>query len=395
MRLQTDVVPLEQEVRLDLDPARNDFTGSIVARLEVRKPSKAIRLHSNGPVLRSATLRGAAVDPVALVPSAEGEDVLVLTAEHPIEPGRYVLEISFTNAFNTKADSLYRVIAGDEPYLFTQFEDTSAREAFPCWDEPSFKIPWKLTLLVPTELLALANTPIESESVSGATRTIVFKKTPPLPSYLVALAVGPFETVPVPGTGVPTRIVTVRGKKGLTAEAVRQTPPLLRALERYFGKPYPFEKLDLIAVPDYWYGAMENAGAITFRDTILLLDPGNADAEDREDLATVISHELAHMWFGDLVTMAWWDDMWLNESFASWMGDKIVNEVFPELGIEVSQVRAMQGAMIHDGRMTTRAMRQPVESQDVLVDAADTLAYNKGEAVLGMFERWLGPETFQ
>jgi alanyl aminopeptidase len=224
---------------------------------------------------------------------------------------------------------------------------------------------------------------------------VVFEKTKPLPSYLVALAVGPFETVPVPGMGMPARVVTVRGKSGLAGETVRQTPPLLAALERYFGTKYPFEKLDVLAVPDYWYGAMENPGAIVFRETILLVDPRSSEAEERRRLASVMAHELAHMWFGDLVTMAWWDDMWLNESFASWMGDKVAHEVFPELGIDASQVRDVQRAMEFDGSRATRAIRQPVESQDVLLEAADTLAYNKGLAVLNMFEQWLGPETFR
>ena len=395
LRLPKDAVPLEQDVRLDLDPAKEDYTGTVVARVEVPKATRLIHLHDGGPRVESAVLRTSAGKKIGLVATVEQRDILVLTAAVTIPAGRHVLEMTFRNRYNTRADSLYKVVVDGEPYLFTQFEDTAAREAFPCWDEPSFKIPWKLTLTVPAGLLALANTPIESESTADGLRTIVFKKTPPLPSYLVALAVGRLETVPVPGTRVPTRIVTVRGKSGLAGEAVRQTPPLLAALERYFGQPYPFEKLDLLAVPDYWYGAMENPGAITFRETILLVDPKGGDAEERSHMAGTVAHELAHMWFGDLVTMAWWDDMWLNESFASWMGDKVAEEVYPELGLGVGQVREMERAMSFDGRRVTRAMRQPVESQDVLLEAADTLAYNKGQAVLTMFERWLGPETFR
>jgi alanyl aminopeptidase len=395
LRLPKEAVPLDQEVTLRLDPAKDDYSGTVVAHVNVPKVTRTIHLHAGGPVVESAKLRTSTGKQIGLKASIEAKDILVLTAESTIPAGRHVLEIAFTSRYNTRADSLYKVVVAGEPYLFTQFEDTAAREAFPCWDEPSFKIPWKLTLTVPADLVALANTPIESESTSGGSRTVVFKKTPPLPSYLVALAVGRLETVPVPGTGIPTRIVTVRGKSGLAAEAVRQTPPLLAALERYFGKRYPFEKLDLLAVPDYWYGAMENPGAITFRETILLIDPKSNDAEERRHMAGTVAHELAHMWFGDLVTMAWWDDMWLNESFASWMGDKVVDEVYPELGTGVSQVADVERAKRFDGHHATRAMRQPVESQDVLLEAADTLAYNKGLAVLNMFEQWLGPETFR
>lgn len=394
-RLESDAVPRRQEVRLVLDPSLDRFTGEVRVEIDVLRETRAIRLHAQGPSATRATLTADTGSSLTLSPAAEGKDLLVLGAPEPVRPGRYRLEVAFEAAYNTRADSLYKVIHRGTPYLFTQFEDTAAREAFPCWDEPSYKIPWRITLTVPDGLTAISNAPIERESVEGAMRTVVFKATPPLPSYLVALAVGPFETVPVPGLDVPARIVTVKGQSGLAGEAVKRTPPLLRALERYFGQPYPFEKLDLIAVPDYWYGAMENPGAITFREELLLVDPAEADVAARRELAETVAHELAHMWFGDLVTMAWWDDLWLNESFASWMGNKVVQEVFPELRVSTSQVAGMLRAMDTDSRSTTRAIRQPVVSQDVLLQAADVLAYRKGEAVLGMFERWIGPEAFR
>ena len=235
---------------------------------------------------------------------------------------------------------------------------------------------------------------MESEA-PAARRTVVFKRTPPLPSYLLALAVGPFDTVPITGMSVPGRVVTVKGKGGLAAEAARVAPPLLGALERYFGRPYPFEKLDLLAVPEYWPGAMENPGAITFADQILLIDPAGASVAQRRLLIEVTAHEIAHMWFGDLVTMAWWDDLWLNESFASWMGDKVTQEAFKETEVETRSVEGAQKAMNTDARLTTRAIRQPVGAMDNLLQAADELAYQKGEAVLGMFEAWLGPDVFR
>src|SRR4029453_5962527 len=165
--------------------------------------------------------------------------------------------------------------------------------------------------------------------------------------------------------------------------------------ERYFGSKHPYEKLDLIAVPEYWYGAMENPGLITFREESILLDPGRATDSQRERLAVYLAHEIAHMWFGDLVTMAWWDDLWLNESFASWREDKITAEVLPGFQAAVTQVSSMQRVRGGDARLSMRAMRQPVKSVASLLQSADELAYVKGSAVLAMTESWLTPETFR
>ena len=176
---------------------------------------------------------------------------------------------------------------------------------------------------------------------------------------------------------------------------MRVAPPILAALERYFGRPYPFEKLDLIAVPEFWAGAMENPGAITYRDQFLLVDPKTASIFHRRALIEITAHEMAHMWFGDLVTMAWWDDIWLNESFASWMGDKISQETFPETNTAVRSAAGTQRAMVTDGRPSTHAIRQPVKASDNLQQIFDALAYEKGEAVLGMLEAWLGPDVFR
>jgi alanyl aminopeptidase len=189
--------------------------------------------------------------------------------------------------------------------------------------------------------------------------------------------------------------VTVKGAGGMAGEAARVTPPLLGALERYFGRKYPFEKLDLIAVPEYWYGAMENPGAIIYRDQFLLLDPRAASTSERQALVGITAHELAHMWFGDLVTMAWWDDLWLNESFASWMGDKVSAEVFPELGVSAFFVQGVQNAMQTDARPSARAIRQPVTAADNIISGADELAYQKGQAVLAMTEAWVGADAFR
>jgi alanyl aminopeptidase len=195
---------------------------------------------------------------------------------------------------------------------------------------------------------------------------------------------------------IPGSIVTVKGRTAFAAEAARQMPPLVAALETYFGRPFPYPKCDLLAVPEFYAGAMENAGAITFREEILLLDSKSATPRQRARMAGTIAHELAHMWFGDLVTLAWWDDVWLNESFASWLGDKVTNQVFPEFGERVRQVRDVQRALFTDARPSTRPIRGLGAKGDLPLDRLfDPLAYQKGQAVLQMFESWIGPDLFR
>ncbi len=396
-RLPRDVVPSSEAVRLEADPSSTGYKGSVRVDVEVRRAVASFPLHAAKLRVTRLSLvpstKGAA--PLAAAWESAGEDRLEVRTEAPLVPGRYRLELDFTNDYDTTGDSLYRVVAGGEPYLFTQFEDIAARRAFPCWDEPSFKIPWQVTLVVRPADVALSNTAVEHESIEGGRKTVVFRRTKPLPSYLVAMAVGPFESVPVPGTSIPTRIVTVKGQSALATDAVRTTGPILAELEKYFGERYPYDKLDLIAAPEYWYGAMENPGLLVSKDTRLLLDPALRAPGDVRELAGTTAHELAHMWFGDLVTMAWWDDLWLNESFASWAGDKICDRAFPEMRLGEESVFGMLGAMTSDSRISTHAMRQPVTAQESLLEAADDLAYAKGQAVIGMFERWLGETTFR
>ena len=399
-RLPADIRPTSEDVRLDLDPSKPDYAGSVAIQLTLANAAKVIRLHAEDMTLAAIDLApvsaAGALGPRVQVTAAPGEHgVLTLTAARTLKAGNYRLNIAFTNDFNTQATSLYRLKAGDDWYAFTQFEADDAREAFPCFDEPEFKIPWNVTVIVPVEHLVIGNTPITSEVVDGAKKTVVFKTTKPLPSYLVALSSGPLETVPIEGLGVPGRVVTVKGQSQLALEAARITPMLVSALESYFGRPYPYEKLDLVAVPEFWPGAMENAGQITFADRVLLFDPEHASTQQRLGQASITAHELAHMWFGDLVTMRWWDDLWLNESFASWMGEKVTQQVFPEFGTELSLVSDTDDAMRTDGKLTTRAIRQPVTSMANLLQSADVLAYKKGQTLLGMFEQWAGEEQFR
>jgi alanyl aminopeptidase len=395
-RLGNAAAPTFQAIQLDLDADKTDYTGRTRIELKVLQPASALRFHAEGLKLDKVTLTGPA-GAIRTTFTVGENAIVVLTplTRSMLMPGDYVLAIEFSNVFDTQATSLYRLKAGEHAYTFTQFESDDAREAFPCWDEPEFKIPFQITLTVPKDHLAISNTPVDSETVAGDHKTVVFQRTRPLPAYLLAIATGPFDVVPIPDLGVPGNVITVKGSGGLAAEAVRMAPPLLEALEHYFDRPYPYEKLDLLAVPEFWPGAMENAGAITFADRILLIDPQSATVAQRRSLASVMAHEMAHMWFGDLVTMKWWDDLWLNESFATWMGNKVTDAVFPEYQLGVTSVLDVQRAMEQDANLTTRAIHQPVVAGENLVQEADGLTYEKGAAVLGMFETWMGEEPFR
>ena len=394
VRLGEDVVPVAQSIAIETDPRLDTFRGSVFVELDVKRPSRTFRFHAQDLSIVELRLSQGERPIDAVYSAGEGSVVTVRTGEL-LRPGRYALRVAFTNRYNRQAVGLYKMVTKDgEPYLFSQMEAIDARRAFPIWDEPRFKIPYQLTVTIPSQYDAVSNTPVESESASGETKTIRFARTKPLPSYLLALAVGKFDVAPIEGLGVPGRVFAPKGQGRLTAEAVKMTPPLLAALETYFGSKYPFEKLDLIAVPEYWAGAMENPGAITFRDTLLLIDSATATQGQRQALARITAHELAHMWFGDVVTMEWWNDLWLNESFADWMGDKITDQVFPQFESLESELGDVQRIMSGDAR----ASAEPIRNNDATPEEAIRsvgLAYNKGKAVLSMFEQWIGPDRFR
>ena len=394
-RLPNDVIPSFEAIHLNLDAAKLDYSGTVEVDLRTTAPKQAIQFHAQQMNLTRARLvsaKGAALT----LKTQEGEDgMITATASRTIAPGQYRLEIQFTNDFDHRATGLYRLETEGNAYTFTQFEATDARAAFPCWDEPCFKFPYQVTLSIPAAHEAVSNTPIERETVKNGIKTVVFRRTKPLPSYLLAIATGPLEFVPIQGMSIPGRVVVPKGSTALAGTAASLTPALLAALEKYFDRPYPYEKLDLIAVPEFATGAMENPGAITYGDRYLLFDPKTMSTEQRRNFAYFTAHELAHMWFGDLVTMRWWDDLWLNESFADWMGYKITAEVLPDLNVQSSALEGVQFAMGLDGQLSTRAIRQPIKTMGNLFQSADALTYKKGEATLGMFEQWLGPETFR
>ncbi len=392
-RLGASVVPRAQAVSLDLDLAGGTYRGSTRIDVDVVERAERFVLHAEGMTLERIAVEG---PPGALAATARplAGDAVEIVPAAPLDPGPWRLRVDFARPFGDGATGLYRVEEGGRPYAFTQFESDDAREAFPCFDEPDFKIPFRVDVTVADGNVVVANAPLEAERAQGGRRTFVFAATPPLPTYLVAVAAGPFEFVEIPGMSVPGRVVVPRGRAALAGPARDATPAILARLEAWFDRPHPFAKLDLVAVPRFWPGAMENAGLITFRDTSLLKDPESTGPSERLGLRRIIAHELAHQWFGNLVTMRWWDDLWLNETFADWMADEIVDGLHPEAALPVQQVVRTQAFLAGDARATARPIRRDVQGVEDLLQGVG-LAYAKGKRVLAMFERWLGEDDFR
>jgi len=321
-------------------------------------------------------------------------DELVLSADRIVPKGRATLSIEYEAPFGKQLSGLYVASDAGEKYAFTQFEAADARRAFPCFDEPGYKTPYDVTLTVPTGLLALSNGRETGREAHGDKTTFTFGTTPPIPTYLVAFAAGQFDVVEGPKTPVPIRFITTKGRSANVGSALKAGAEVLPILARYFGIAYPYEKLDLVAVPDFGAGGMENAGFITLRDDAVLLDE-RASARQRRGMIGLMTHELAHQWFGDLVTMKWWDDLWLNEGFATWTTFKIVDQYKPELGFKADAAASATYIMDQDGLATARAIRQPVTSIGQAMEAFDGITYQKGAAVLRMLERHVGEDVFR
>jgi cytosol alanyl aminopeptidase len=390
------VVPRSYSLDLAIDPAAASFTGSVVIQMDVRKPTRVLRLHGEGLSFDAVEVRSASAAewrPSSVHPAKNGG--LELELAEPLESGAAELRARYRATLPEAPNGIYRVQDQGRWYVFTQFEPLEARRAFPCFDQPSYKTPFRVTLRVPEGHLALTNSPETSSTSSGGSRVFQFAETQPLPTYLVALAVGELELRAAPGTTSPEiRIATTQGKSAFADQTLGWTPRILRELTDYFGAPYPFQKLDQVAVPNFAAGAMENVGLVTYRESLLLIDP-RAPVRDRMASQSVIAHELAHMWFGNLVTMRWWDDLWLNESFATWMAPKVIAEVSPDLEAHLWVVSDAQRAMTLDSRQAARSIREPVRERGDIYNAFDGITYAKGAALLRMLEAWVGAEPFR
>lgn len=389
-RIAAGTRPLEQSVWLKLDPAQDSYEGRVQITLERTQAGKRLQFNGLDYRIDSATLSGAA--DCTLTTTMVKNGLVDADCDKELPAGRYQLDVAFHAPFNRKSVGLFKTLDQGEPYLFTQFEMTDARRAFPVFDEPEFKIPFTLSISVPDGLKAYSNTPETSQISKEGWTTREFAKTPPIPSYLVALAAGALEEYEVKGMRVPGRIITTRGKSAMAPYAASQMPKILDALEAYFGRPYPYAKLDSVALPEFPFGAMENVGLITCREDLLLIDAEHASLEQKRASLGVIAHEVAHQWYGNLVTMRWWDDLWLNEAFASWMGTKIIGQLYPELETQLNLPQ--NGAMPSDALVTTRPIRKPIHSEADVFDGLG-LAYSKGSAVLSMVEQWIGADDFR
>jgi alanyl aminopeptidase len=408
-RLPADARPSRYALALRVDPAQKRFSGIADITVELDRLRDVIWLHGKGLTVRRATVQPEGWPALATRwEQASPSSVAALRPEAPVGPGRVLVHVEYDAPFDERDEGLYVVTRGGDRYAFTQFEATDARRAFPCFDEPAFKAPFDLTVDVPRGLGAVSNTrevsraPAPPSADGIAWERVTFARTERLPSYLVELAVGPFDIVPAPDVP-PTparprplalRGVTTRGRGRELAYALRHTGEIVTALESWFGSAYPYDKLDILAVPNM-NGAMENAGAVTFAEGILLLDDQTSTPRARFNFAAVVGHELSHQWFGDLVTMPWWDDLWLNEAFATWMEPRVATAVGSDVQAEVHALDAVHQAMDADGLVSARKIRQEIADDDDIDSAFDAITYDKGGAVLGMFERWMGREVFQ
>jgi alanyl aminopeptidase len=399
LRLPDTVVPTAYRLRIEADPAREAFTGHV--DIDVRFTAAVDHVWLNAQDLAitapAITIGGARR---ALTPlTAASHDTIGFALGARTPAGTATLHLDFTGKAPAEAMSgLFREQEAGRWYMYTQLESTFARRVFPSLDEPRHKVPWSITLVAPAGQVALSNMPAEREAtLADGRREVTFATTPPLPSYLVAFAIGPFEMVDVGPVGrnqVPARIVTLAGKTAEARWAKEATPKLVAALEDYFDMPLPYAKLDQIVVPRF-FGAMENPGLITYAASILVASPAQETAAFRRDFIAIGGHELAHQWFGNLVTLAWWDDTWLNESFATWMADKIGQQLDPSWDVAIRHVDEANHAMIADVSKTAAPLRRPIVAHADIEGAFDAIAYEKGGAVLSMFERWIGEDRFR
>ncbi len=395
-RLPTDVRPVEYDLHLEPDLEAGTFRGDVRIALGLDRARSEIVLHAADLAIEHAVARANDHEIAARVRLDRDAETATLRFARPLPAGEAVLVLRFAGRLNEHLRGLYAAAANGRRYAFSQCEAADARRILPCFDEPAFKARLRVAVTVPDGAAAVSNGPVEREERAPGGRIVYFAPTPPLSTYLLALAVGPLESSPVRTLGsTPIRIWHVPGKGNLTEIGLEAAAEALARLEDYFAIPYPYGKLDLVAVPDFEAGAMENAGAVFFRETLLLLDPKTASLGERKRAAEVIAHELAHMWYGDLVTMAWWDDLWLNEAFATWMAYRVVDDWRPEWRMWQGFEHDRASALALDALANTHPIYAEVRSVAEATENFDAITYEKGAAVVRMIEHYLGPEAFR
>ena len=400
LKLDDSVRPVRYAADLTLLTDLPSFSGSVDIDVELRNPAGLIWINATDLSVKEVNVRAGGREQSGAVEAGDRNFIgLRFPARVPAGPAH--LHLRYEGKIDPKNSAgVFQSRDNGTAYVFTQFESTDARRALPCFDQPNFKTPWQLTLHVKKENRAISNAPETSESAeAGGMKRVVFEPTKPLPSYLVAFAVGPFDIVDGGKTGanhVPVRIIAPKGKGYQAKYAAEVTGIIIQRLEDYFGIPFPFPKADQVAIPlIFGFGAMENAGMVTYSAAILLSDPALDTEQRQRRYASVAAHELAHHWFGDLVTLAWWDDTWLNEAFATWTSNKILAEWKPEWNWRLEALGPKFGAMRADSLVSARQIRQPIESMNDISNAFDDITYRKGAAVIRMFENWVGEKQFQ
>ncbi len=420
-KLPKEVVPTDYSIRIvpniDKSASRTDssrgeltFTGTETVKLNVRSPVNQLVLNALELENTEASLDGKAL-PKSAIKTDREKELLTLALPSELARGDHTLALSFSGKINQQGQGLFYMHYHEQGsgtkkiMLGTQFEATDARRFFPCWDEPVFRARFQLTAVVPENWLAVSNMPVESENKIAGGKEVRFAPTPPMSSYLNVFAAGDLDLIESRSGPTQIRVIATKGKAKLGRHALEATAQILQYYNDYFGVPYPLPKLDQIALPGGFGGAMENWGGITYYESTLLFDPKNSSADTKQNIYEVLAHEMAHQWFGDLVTMAWWDNLWLNEGFASWMGTKCTAHFNPqwEVWLRRNLPRdptrrvgiAKEQAMESDARSTTHAIQQPIATEAEANSAFDDITYKKGQSFLRMLESFLGEDVFR
>lgn len=405
-RLSKEVRPTRVALELTLDPQRTDFSGRARIRLEIRRPQDALVLHAHRLKPRRTLLKSGerSIELDCRLDEPTQTWRLTPVDGSPVPAGASWIELDYAGEVQSTGEGLYEARSGgerDARMLATQLQAVFARTVFPAFDEPAFRSVFELTVHAPRGFQVIANMPERpappdaAERAPPGWRTHRFAPTPPMPAYLFAVAVGRFGVRHGEAAGIPLRIVTAPGRQALAAEALGLTRDLLPYYTRYFGTPYALPKLDQFAVPSTRGGAMEDWGLISYTEPALLIDPARSGVRARRESAFYIAHEIAHQWFGNLVTAASWDEIWLNEAFAEWVAVKAIDEIRPRWQLGLAQRLPTDEAMRRDAGDATRAIRSGPVSEQTVLDVFDEITYEKGGAVLAMLERWIGPETFR
>ena len=396
-RLPTTTIPSHYDLAFDVQLGRERFDGTETIEVENQAPTARITLHAVEITFHDVTIEAGGTSQKAHVTLDAPNQTATLTVPRDLPAGPAAIHIRFTGILNDELRGLYLSKANGRRYAVSQLESTDARRMFPSFDEPVYKATFSLSATIDRADTAISNGKIISDTPGpGAARhTLKFATSPKMSSYLVALAVGDFQCVEGAADNTPIRVCAIPDKKPLARFALEAAEYTLHYYNSYYAIKYPFEKLDMVAVPDFAAGAMENTAAIFYRDTDLLVDTSTASIPSLKNVASVVAHEMAHQWFGDLVTMKWWDDLWLNEGFATWMESRPVAAWHPEWHMEVDQALDTQRAIGLDSLKSTHAIRSKVETPAEIDESFDLIAYEKGAAVVRMIENYVGTGTFQ